>query len=369
MRPEELYIAGSGVWLPPPVTVAQALAAGDCDERTAASTDVAAVVVADDESAPEMAARAGRIALARAGLDAADVDLVLHASIFYQGHDLWAPASYVQRMTVGGGCPAIEIGQVSNGGMANLEVAHAYLAADRTRSAALLTTGDKFCPPGFDRWRSDPGTVYADGGTALVLSRRGGFARIRSLVSISEPDLEGMHRGDDPFSPAPLRHRPTVDLEACKRAFLARNGSAYAVARVSAGHRQVVKQTLAEADLDLADITRFVLPHQGRRRLQAGYFGKFRIDPAMTTWPWSRHIGHLGAGDPFAGFDHLVSTGTVGPGDRCLLLSVGAGFTWSGAVVELLDRPGWVEAPRQAADACRPASLATSLIQPVSSSS
>ncbi|GIJ60422.1 ketoacyl-ACP synthase III family protein [Virgisporangium aurantiacum] len=344
MKCRDLFVAGCATWLPPRAAAADEVAAGRCDRALVDSTGCVSVAVAgDDEPAPEMAARAGRAALARSRLAPTDVDLILHASFFHQGHDLWAPASYVQQAVVGNHGLAMEVRQVSNGGMAALELAAAYLTADPGRSAALLTTGDRFCPPGFHRWRSDPGTVYGDGGTALVMSRRGGFARVLSLVSVSAPDLEGMHRGDDPFAAAPFAHRSTVDLEACKRAFLAGVGTSFAVARVSAGQRQAVKQALADADTELPEVARFALPHLGRRRLRVGYLDKFGIDEALTTWSWSRQVGHLGAGDPFASLDHLVVSGGLRPGERCLLASVGAGFTWSCAVVELLERPAWTE--------------------------
>jgi 3-oxoacyl-[acyl-carrier-protein] synthase-3 len=336
-----LYIAGCASWLPGLVTVEEAVAAGECEPALAAATRAASVAVSGGRSAPEMAASAAKLALGRAAATASDIDLILHASIFYQGHDLWAPASYVQHAAVGNHCPAMEVRQVSNGGMAAVALADAYLAADPARHAALVTTGDRFCPPGFDRWRSDPGTVYGDSGTALVLSRRGGFARVRSLVTVSAPDLEGMHRGDDPFAPAAHSHRRTVDLEACKRAFLARAGSSYAIARVRGAQEAGIKQALSEADATLADIDRIALPHLGRRRLQAGYLGPLGVDASRTTWPWSRRVGHLGAGDPIAGFDWLVGAGELRAGDTCLLVSVGAGFSWTCAVVTMLDTPPW----------------------------
>lgn len=342
MTSGDLYLAGCGTWLPPPVPAAAAVAAGLFDPVVAAATGMVSAVVAGEESAPEMAARAARVALRRSGYDAADIDLVLHASFFYQGHDLWAPASYVQRSAVGNHCPAMEVRQVSNGGMAALELAAAYLAADPGRTAALITTGDKFCAPGFDRWRSDPGTVYGDGGTAVVVSRKPGFARVRSLVTVSAPELEGMHRGDDPFGPTPFSHRPTVDLDACKRAFLAAHSVSFAVAKVGASQEKAVKHALAKAGVELGDLAGIALPNLGYRRLKSAYFGKFGIDPEITNWPWSRTIGHLGAGDPFAGFDHLVTSGRLDVGDCCLLVSVGAGFSWSCSVVEVLERPAWV---------------------------
>ncbi|MFC9975262.1 ketoacyl-ACP synthase III family protein [Spirillospora sp. NPDC127200] len=336
MTASGLYIAACGTWLPPVVPTAAAIGAGACDEVLARTTGATGVAVSGGESAPEMAARAARTALDRAAAGPADIDLILHASFFYQGHDVWAPASYIQREAVGNACPAMEVRQASNGGMAALELAAAYLRADPRRHSALITTGDRCGPPGFDRWRSDPGTVYADGGTALVLSRRSGFARLRSLVTVTDPELEGVHRGADPFGAAPLSVRPTVDLDACKKAFLAEHGVSYTVARVGAGQSAAVKRALGEAGLELGDVARIALPHLGRRRLEAGFFRKLGIPPEITTWPWSRGVGHLGGGDPIAGLDHLVGSGALRSGDACLLVSVGAGFTWSCAVVEML---------------------------------
>ncbi|MFE7035263.1 ketoacyl-ACP synthase III family protein [Streptomyces sp. NPDC057621] len=358
----DIRIAGCAVWLPPRTPVADAVAAGLCDEALATTTGMLSVAVARDEPAPEMAARAARTALERSGLGHAgvdsasgtgsdgvsgsgDVSLILHASFFYQGHDLWAPASYVQRAAVGNQCPAIEVGQVSNGGMAGLGLAvdhlRAGLAAGEPDRRVLLTTGDAFRPPGFDRWRSDSGTFYGDGGTALVLSSSEGFARIRGLATVSVPELEGMHRGDDPFGHAPFSHRPVVDLDACKKDFLATHRVPRVIAASGAAQDAAVERALAAAGVTLADVDRFVLPHLGRKRLRAGHLARFGIAEERTTWEWSRGIGHLGAGDQIAGFDHLVSSGSLGAGDLVVWMSVGAGFTYSCAVVEMLERPAW----------------------------
>ncbi|EDY42529.1 ketoacyl-ACP synthase III family protein [Streptomyces sp. SPB074] len=337
----DVLIAGCAAWLPPRVPAAEAVAAGRCDEALVASTGMVSVAVARDEPPPEMAARAARTALDRAGFD--DVSLILHASFFYQGHDLWAPASYVQRVAVGNRCPAIEVGQVSNGGMAALGLAVDHLrggAADGAEDRrVLVTTGDAFRPPGFDRWRSDPGTFYGDGGTALVLSSRRGFARVRSLATVSAPGLEAMHRGDDPFGHAPFAHRPVVDLDACKKDFLASRQVTRVIAASGAAQDAAVERALASAGVALGDVDRFVLPHLGRKRLRAGFLARFGIAEERTTWEWSRTVGHLGAGDQFAGFDHLVSSGTLAAGDLVVWMSVGAGFTYSCAVVEILEEP------------------------------
>ncbi|MDW4905900.1 ketoacyl-ACP synthase III family protein [Streptomyces sp. ADMS] len=340
MSVADLYIAGTGRWLPPAVTVAEAEAAGLCRRRALWRTEVEAVRVSPGDSGPEMAARAARAALRQAGASPADIDLLLHATTYYQGHDMWAPASYVQRVALGGStCPAIEVRQMSNGGMAALELATGWLRGAPDRAAALLTTGDRFCPPGVDRWRSDAGTPYGDGGTALVLSRRGGFARLRALVTYADPGLEAMHRGDDPFGAAPFAVRQPMDLEPPRRDFVAGAGLDTVLSRIDTGQRETLKRCLAEAGVAQADVDWYVLPHLGRPRLDAHFLRPLGIDVERTTWSWGRSVGHLGAGDQLAGFGRLADSGALAPGQLCLLAGVGAGFSWSCAVVEVLGRP------------------------------
>ncbi|MEY7979070.1 ketoacyl-ACP synthase III family protein [Streptomyces pilosus] len=341
MRFEDLYITGVGVHIPGRVKVADAVERGDFDERLARRTDLASIAVSDGASAPEMAAEAARTALRRSGTVPLDVDLILHADVYYQGHDLWAPASYIQREAVGNRCPAIEVRQLSNGGMAAMELAAGMLHGGPRTSSALLTTGDRFCAPGFDRWHGDPGTVYGDAGTALVLSRQPGFARLRSLCTVSEPELEEMHRGDDPFGAEPFEVRQPMDLEATKQAFINKVGVSYSVARGRAGQSEVLKRTLNDAGCELSDIDWFVLPHFGRRRLTQTFLRPWSLDPSTTTWSWGRTVGHRGAGDQFAGLAYLAASGSAKPGQRGLRAGIGAGFTWSCAVVEIRRAPSW----------------------------
>ncbi|MET9383891.1 ketoacyl-ACP synthase III family protein [Streptomyces sp. NPDC002928] len=345
MRCDQLYIAGLGSWLPPAVPVAEAVARGEWEAAVAAKSGMRSVTVcADDDEAPaEMAVRAAGRALDRAGTDGSKVGLLLHASLYDQGNDLWGTASYVQRRALRGCCPALEVRQVSNGGMAALFLASALLSSGHGpgHGQVLITTADRFCPPGFDRWHSDPGTVYADGGTAMLLSAREGFARVRSLVLVSDPELEGMHRAGDPFGVARSAPPGVLDLEGHKKRYVGRAGMSFSVARVAAGQRDTVKEALADAGVSAAEISRWLLPHFGRRRLETNCLRPLGIDADRTAWEFSSRVGHLGAGDQIAALEHLVLSGALGAGERCVLMGVGAGFTWSCAVVEVMRAPGW----------------------------
>ncbi|XTZ15583.1 ketoacyl-ACP synthase III family protein [Micromonospora echinospora] len=353
MRVENLYVVGTGRRLPPVMTLAEAERAGLCERRQVWRTEVQSVCVSEDESGPEMAAHAARSALRQAGARPAEIDLVLHADTWYQGHDMWAPASYVQREVLGNSCPAIEVRQMSNGGLCALELAVGYLLGDPTRTSALVTTGDRFCAPGFDRWRSDPGTVFGDAGTAVVVSRRPGFARLRSIVTVADAGLEQMQRGVDPFGPVPFSARACVDVEKVRQDFVRNSGLDGILDRIDRGQSEAIERALADAEVKLADIDWFVLPNLGRGRLNAHFLNKFAIDPDRTTWSWGRQVGHLGAGDQIAGLGQIADSGVLRPGQRCLLAGVGAGFTWSCAVVEMLRRPPTASRPATTAGLTR----------------
>ena len=336
---DALYVAGTGLHLAPPMEMAAAEAAGLCDRRTVNRTKMRSVCISE-ESGPDLAVPAARQALAQADAGPDQIDLVLHACTYYQGHDLWAPASYVQRLAVGNACLSLEVRQLSNGGMAAIELAAAYLAADRSRRQALITTGDRFCLPGFDRWNTDPGTVCGDGGTAMVLSRIGGFAAIRSLVTISDPQLESMGRGNDRFTAAALTARSPISVEAHRVAVLQEFGTTDVLTRLRGGQQRAFDLALREAGIGPDDVARFVLPNLGRPKMELQFFDPLHIDPERTTWPWGSGVGHLGAGDQIAGLSHLMAAGELAAGQFCVLVSAGGGFAWSVAVLELLSGAG-----------------------------
>jgi 3-oxoacyl-[acyl-carrier-protein] synthase III len=337
MRIDEVYLTATGVGLPPRRPVADAVAAGEVGAGPARASGLQSVTCAVDESAPEMAVRAARQALRRS--PAVEPDLVVHACNHHQGQDMWPVASYVLREAVGPGpraCSALEVRQMSNGGLAALDLAARSVTA--TGGDALVTTGDRFVLPAIDRWRTDPGTPYGDGGTAAVLSRTPGFAALRAVAVHSDPDLEPMHRASATFTDAPFPDGP-LDFDAAHAAFVERHGMTFGVARTDRGQQAVLDRVLADADMKLGDADWVLLPHFGRRRLSAIFHGPLGIDPERTAADLGTTTGHLGAGDQIAGLDHLAVSGRLRPGQRCLLLGVGAGFSWGAAVVDVLAEP------------------------------
>ncbi|XCM28672.1 3-oxoacyl-[acyl-carrier-protein] synthase III C-terminal domain-containing protein [Streptomyces parvus] len=98
-----------------------------------------------------------------------------------------------------------------------------------------------------------------------------------------------------------------------------------------------VRRALADADISLSDVDRVVLVSTGRSRMRWQLELQLGVPEKISNWELSRTVGHLGAGDHFAGLDHLRETGQVGAGDRVLLVGGGTGYSCSSAVLEITD--------------------------------
>lgn len=337
--PCPLGISGPSLWLPPGrQSAAEAVARGLVDAETADELGYAGLPVAD-LAAPEMAVEAGRAALAAAGVDPGAVGLLLHAWIHYQGHDLWSPAHFVADRLGAGGAVPLGVQQVCNGGAAAVELAAARLFVEPGLGHALITTADAFVEPGFDRWSGDYGIGYGDGATALVLHHlpeSGGGRRpdlvLHSIATVAAPRLERMHRGDDPFGPAARSLGPKVDIRRTKKAFLAAEGMEAFTEASAASLRSAVESCLADVGLTATGdvpLRYVVAPRLGRRTIDLAYAPLLeKLTGAELLRPGA-DTGHLGAGDAAASLAELRTRRMLGPGEYALVVSAGAGFTWS----------------------------------------
>lgn len=339
-----VYIASAAAWIPSAESAKEAVAAGNYPADDMAANNIPCLPVATDEiSVPDMGVIAGRRALDRAADVIGDgVDLVLHASIYHQGRDHhWNSAPYIQRELGVTGAFALNIEGMSNGGMAAVDLATAQLEAGRGKSA-LITTADRFCPPGFDRWRGSYGIVFGDGSTAMVLSTTGGFARIHAVASVTDATLEPLHRGTGPFTNA---YGVVVDenLRTPKKSYLEEVGVESVLKRAEDALMSAVRSVLDRTGHEVGDFARVLLPNMGHLMMEVQFFKPLGIPVERTLWNWGRYTGHLGAGDLSAAVARLVEKKEVSPGDHVLLVGTGGGYSVTAAVVEIESVPEWTE--------------------------
>lgn len=342
MRWTEMYVAGTGVALPPQVLVADAIAAGRYDPRAAeASQQISLTVASSHDSTPDFALRAASIALARSDHSQNDVVALLHAVVYTSGLEVWNSGCYIQRrLGITGAALATELRSTCAGAVVGLDLACRYLAADPDATAVLITAADCWRDPQFDRWKAGGPVPYGDGGSAMLVSRKAGFARIIATGTATDPALEGAHRGSNPVGVAPSSDSPSIDLHQRTRAFLANEMSIDELERRrDAGLVSMVQRVLAETHNTLESIDHAVLGFLGHRQLQREYVRPLGIPLEKTTWEYGRRIGHMGAGDQLAAFNHLVESHALAPGDRTLVIGVGGGYQWGAALIETVRPP------------------------------
>ncbi|GAA4411426.1 ketoacyl-ACP synthase III family protein [Actinokineospora soli] len=329
-------MAATATAIPELVPTARAEAAGLTDAmHTGLGYD--SIAVADGVAGPELAIAAGRSAIARSGLPAQEYDLLIHSSLWFQGLDMWGTASFVANETVGARAVSMDLQQRSCGGMAALHMATACMQSGYFDNA-LITTGDNFAAPAFDRWNSQMYTLFGDGGTALALSTRDGFARVLATAAFADNSLEGFGRGSEKFRFAPGTEQPIPVLRR-----LAQHVQTPAAAdgweRIEAAMLKTRDLALSDAGVDQSQITRAVLPFIYRGGDQRENWDVLGFTREQTAWEYGRTVGHLGAGDQFAGLDHIAPGLSVG--DHVLVFGVGVGFNFVAAVLEVVAPPRW----------------------------
>lgn len=336
-----MYVAATGAVLPPEHRVDAAVAAGLYDVVEARRTAQLAVTVAEaQDSAADFAVGAAAIALRRSQIPASDLALLLNAVLFHSGLDVWNSASYIQRHIAATRSLVAEVRSACDGALVGLELAAAFLATHTSLPAAIITAADVWPGSALDRWRTSSGFVLADGGAAIVLSREPGFAKLVSLATATDPELEGLNRGADRLSVgAHAQHYP-IDLNRRAREFLATMPKAEVVRRRDAGLHAAVDQALGEAGIPLDEIRHVVPSFDGRTQLYEHFLTPLGgVDIGRTPWAFARRVGHMGTADPLAALNYLVESNALLPDDTVLLIGVGAGFVWTAAVLQIVDSP------------------------------
>lgn len=344
MRWNSIYLAGTGSYLPALVeTAEEAVAAGRYSRGEQAANGFRAVRVAsEEETGPVMAAAAARTAMERAGMTGDDVDLTVHACVGHQGQEFWTPANYVHQEAIGGPAMTVEIRQGSNGGLTGMELAASHLAARGSGRAAVVTTGDSFRLPYFDRWASDSQQVYGDGAGAVVLSSSGGFARLLSTVSLSDSTLEPIYRGSA-WTTGPFADGKPVDLASRKSSYLQQHEDGYeeVIGRMSRHASTALDTALAEAGTTIEQVDHFVHANIAETIVGFSFHSLLGVRRERTPYDWGLDYGHMGAGDQIIGINHLAATGSLRPSQLVATMGVGVGFMWTVAVIEILEAPRW----------------------------
>ena len=310
-------IAGTGSYLPAQVLTNDDLARriDTSDAWIRARTGInERRIAAPSETTSDLAEHASRAALGAAGIEPADVDLIVVATTT---PDMVFPstACVLQAKLGAHGGPAFDVQAVCSGFVYALAVADRMVAGGLARNA--LVVGAEIYSRILD-WK-DRGTcvLFGDGAGAVV------------LVPSETPGILSAHLHADGAYRDILCVPGTINNgEVAGSPFVRMDGPAVFKFAVNV-MTQVANEALAANGVDASAVD-WLIPHQANVRIIDAAAKKLHIPPERIIATVDRHANTSAAAIPLA-LDEAVRDGRIRAGHRVLLIGVGGGFTW-GAV-------------------------------------
>jgi len=266
-------------------------------------------VAAPGERLETHATAAAAAALEQAGIDAADVDLVLVATstpdeIMPHAAPLVAKALGATR------AGAFDVGAACSGFITALATGASMI--DAGRASCVVVVGADFMSRVIDPKDRGTSAVFADGAGAVVLVASG-ETRIGPILLGSEGDNDGIIYVGREEQLIRMAGHETFKI---------------AVARLS----ETTADAVAAAGFELDDIDLFVY-HQANARILTAVGERLGLKTDRVVDCIS-DLGNTSAATLPLALDHSVQSGRLRQGDRVLLAAFGAGFIWGATVLE-----------------------------------
>jgi 3-oxoacyl-[acyl-carrier-protein] synthase III len=275
-------------------------------------------IAAPGEFTSDIGLNAARAALADAGVDAADIDLIVLAT---STPDNTFPATAVS-IQAGLGIKhgaAFDLQAVCSGFVYGMATVDSLLKTGMAKRALVIGAET------FSRildW-TDRGTcvLFGDGGGAVVLEAQPAEQANGRGVLTTQLRSDGRHKeklyvDGGPSSTGTVGHLRMEGREVFR----------HAVGMIT----DVVHHAFEATGCSAADIDWFV-PHQANKRIIDGSAHKLGIDPAKVVTTVDKHGNTSAASIPLA-LAAARADGRIKSGDLILLEAMGGGFTW-GAVL------------------------------------
>ncbi|HSP38724.1 MAG TPA: beta-ketoacyl-ACP synthase 3 [Frankiaceae bacterium] len=267
-------------------------------------------VAGEGESIVDLASAATAKALASAGVDAAEVDLLLLASCSLPSQVPGAAPQVAERLGLGGG--ALDVNAACAGFCYALGLAASALRSG-SASTAVVVGAERMTD-----WLD-----WDDRGTAILFGDGAGAAVLQSVPAEAN-GIGPVVWGSDGTGRDLIR---VPDFER----HLAMDGSAvfrWATSSIAA----VAEQACAQAGIAPRDLAAFV-PHQANLRIVNAVARQLGLDEATVVADDVRTSGNTSSASVPLALSRLVETGRVAHGEPVLLLAFGAGLSWAAQVV------------------------------------
>ncbi|MEJ0025794.1 MAG: beta-ketoacyl-ACP synthase III [Rhizomicrobium sp.] len=316
-------IVGCGAYLPPTVLtndeIARRIDTSDdwIRERTGIRQRH---VVVDGEKTSDLALQASRNALAMAGMDANELDMIVCATTT-PDETFPATATTLQaRLNMNHGA-AFDVQAVCSGFIYGMAVADNFIKTGMAKTVLLV--GAETMSRLLDWNDRTTCVLFGDGAGAVVLQADDGKGDntdrgVLNTKLFSDGRLHDLLYVDGgPSSTQTTGHLRMQGKEVFR----------HAVTNISAA----IVASLDEAGLSIADVDWFV-PHQANQRILDGTARKLGIAPQKVVTTVAQHGNTSAASVPLA-LATAVADGRIKPGHLVLLEAMGGGFTWGASLI------------------------------------
>lgn len=262
------------------------------------------------ENVVTLATEAANRSLAQAGIDAADIDLVIVATATHE--ELTPGASPKVAHAIGAAnAGAIDINAACAGFVSALGLAAAQVEAGRAER--VLVIGSEVLTRVLDPDDRTTAALFGDGAGAAIVGRVEGASRLGPMVigaDGAQSDLVRATRDE-----AILRMKgPDTFKQALKR-----------LSEATTGAIEAAGATFDDVDL-------FVY-HQANRRILTAVGDRLGLDPAKVVDCIAMH-GNTSAASVAIALHEANVEGRLEPGTRVLVAALGGGLTWAAMLVE-----------------------------------
>ncbi|CAN5539165.1 ketoacyl-ACP synthase III [soil metagenome] len=273
-------------------------------------------IAGPDETTATLAAAACRAALAAAGRDASEIDLIVLATAT-PDQTFPASATKVQAMLGIDDCVAFDIAAVCSGFLYALQVADSMIRAGSARRALVI--GAETFSRLLDWEDRTTCVLFGDGAGAIVLE--GEADSTRGVLSM-RLHADGRHN-----ELLYVDGGPSTTGTVGKVRMKGREVFRHAVVNLAS----VMGEALDAAGLVSGDVD-WVVPHQANARILDATARKLGLAPEKVVVTVDQHANTSAASVPLA-LDTAVRDGRIKRGDLIVLEAMGGGFTWGAAVV------------------------------------
>jgi 3-oxoacyl-[acyl-carrier-protein] synthase-3 len=276
-------------------------------------------IVADDEATSDLAERAARQAIAAAGVDAEDIDLIIVGTTT---PDLVFPnvGTLVQERLGIRGCPAFSVETACSGFVYALGIADKFIRLGDARCALVI--GAETLSRITDWSDRNTCVLFGDGAGAVVLqpSTKPGVISTHLHADGFYKDLLSCNAG--------VSRRTQLMVDG-KLKIMMKGNEVFKVAVTTLGN--VVDETLERNSLDRKAIN-WLIPHQANMRIIQAMARRLEMSMDRVVVTVQDHGNTSSASIPLA-LDTAVRDGRIKRGDLMLLVTFGGGFTWGSALV------------------------------------